>query len=911
VLLVVNAFTVVHSTPRTRASFSRKQQQQQQQQGISPSSTSNAAAAATGGMETTAATSFDDEKTTTAADAAVMRNMFHDYHKPILLLGVSSDAGLELQRLAGRKGGSSSILAGRVINNDDPATTTTSQDVLVDGDDWLSSLTSRDDYCWPNIILLDFATIPAAASKQQEDKYIDMARCLYQDAGLLSIYINVQPTDATTQMSAAARALKQRLEQDVFVAYTDYELCIRDEGFLSPPPSSSPLQSNMDLDNDDDDGTIHEWSHVEWELARLLARARLVPAVPGDGSRSSNTAHLTMGQHTFFLSLTFPDVTQAEQYIPTMCLDVDAMEYRTDLLACRDSRFDLLYGMQLLRRYCRPHTVRVPLLPGTTAVKSNSNMAVLEDVMPIVYTVRTQHQAGTFPDDEEQGIPRMFEMLKWGLRAGVEVLDVESAWNVELTSDLLHVAQTRYASQILGSHHVVGQEISLEEAIVLFENCALQGRAHGAKVVLSIESEERDRMAYEAALIATELAAQSHGETPVIPNISLILGDIGKFSRIINLPFTPVTHESLPSKAAPGQLTAMEIMTTRLLTQIFAPKKYCILGHNIAYSVSPQMHGAAFMATKLPHTYVRADVATVEEFVASDFFNAHDFGGASVTIPHKQAIIPFVDVLSDAAKTIGSVNTLVVKQEFVDDDFKRVVYGDNTDWKGMYNPLERLLGGIISTTKRSSGGGGTTTTPTRNYALILGAGGTARAAAFVANKLGLQPVYYNRTPAKALELAETFGGVVVGSLVEEQNNSQADDSSSAKTNEEFPSLGALLARDHGGRRGRVRVVISTLPAGANFELPEWLLAKDENGDDDKLLQLPIVFDVNYKPFNTKLLLQAEAAGCKVVRGSEMLWEQGVGQFELWTERTAPYAVMKRVVLDNCVEAIVATTATDD
>jgi shikimate 5-dehydrogenase len=57
--------------------------------------------------------------------------------------------------------------------------------------------------------------------------------------------------------------------------------------------------------------------------------------------------------------------------------------------------------------------------------------------------------------------------------------------------------------------------------------------------------------------------------------------------------------------------------------------------------------------------------------------------------------------------------------------------------------------------------------------------------------------------------------------------------------------------------------------------------------------------VNYKPYNTKLLQQAQSRGCYIVRGSEMLWEQGVGQFELWTGRTSPYSIMKKVVLSNC------------
>ena len=88
-------------------------------------------------------------------------------------------------------------------------------------------------------------------------------------------------------------------------------------------------------------------------------------------------------------------------------------------------------------------------------------------------------------------------------------------------------------------------------------------------------------------------------------------------------------------------------------------------------------------------------------------------------------------------------------------------------------------------------------------------------------------------------------------------------------------------------------MISTLPAAAEFLLPPWMLPEDG--------EKPIVFDVNYKPYYTELLKQAEAAGCSLVRGSEMLWEQGVGQFELWTGRTAPYRVMKQVVLDNCQE----------
>merc|ERR1712086_792571 len=144
-------------------------------------------------------------------------------------------------------------------------------------------------------------------------------------------------------------------------------------------------------------------------------------------------------------------------------------------------------------------------------------------------------------------------------------------------------------------------------------------------------------------------------------------------------------------------------------------------------------------------------------------------------------------------------------------------------------------------------------------------------------KLGLERIYFNRTPEKARDLAKEFGGVVASSLA--KNDSDGSDPE---------SLGAILAQNEGA----VEVVISTLPAAAKFELPDWMLLDNA--------ALPVVFDVNYKPYSTALLAQATSKGCDVVRGSEMLWEQGVRQFELWTGRTAPYGFMKKVVLENCL-----------
>ena len=474
--------------------------------------------------------------------------------------------------------------------------------------------------------------------EELEEALMELTKELYQ-SGLLSVYVNIQNESTVKQT---------KMEQDLYIPYSDYEICIQDEG-------SSPNTSN-------------EWQNIQWELQRIIGRALLPPPIVG--GTGSNSADLLMGINTFFLSLSFPKIEMAAPYVERMCEDVDCMEYRVDLLRCSkeyleqqqsksgeekestsDPRFDILYQQQKLRFMCRPYAQRAPALPfGGTSV--------MDDALPIVYTVRTAHQAGTWPDDDN-GIRQMFDLLELGLRSAVEVLDVESAWDASLTDQLLTKAQKRYTSFVLGSHHVVGEEVTPDEAVQLFRQCRMNNRAHGGKVVLSIndDANNKDQMAYDASIAASKL------DTPEIPNIGLVLGEHGSYSRILNPRFTPVTHESLPAKAAPGQLTAAEIMAARLIIKQIPTQKYAILGHNIAYSVSPQMQGGAFAAVKLPHLYTRADVETVQEFVDGPLWNDDDFGGCSVTIPHKQGIIEHVDVLTDAAKEIGSVNTVIVKKD--------------------------------------------------------------------------------------------------------------------------------------------------------------------------------------------------------------------------------------------------------
>lgn len=877
--------------------------------------------------------------TSQSTDGRVNKFQNGVYDKPIVLIGCRG-AGDELNRLASSFISTSSpnSAAQTILDNSNPDSSSSSSTssnkknsiIPAVGTDsrgtWVLSPSDLQEFIDTqtidnsNVIVLDFDHSVFHVDEGKNAKKLTqhlsaLAQALYEN-DLLVMYVNVGAE--SSGMSLQGKERKEQLENDVFIAYSDYEICIKKEGLgamtimaqqllLNDGDSTKSSDDSTALKDEDimiptdpftnmltidtpekeaqlrsiEEGQLSAWDYIEWNFQRLLARAFLPLATPGSTEPSINSAHYTMGQNAFFLSLSFPDINDAQPYIEEMCQDVDAMEFRADLLSCRDDRFDVLYSMQQIRNMCRPHASRAPMLP--------LRGEVIDDVLPIVYTVRTAHQAGTYPDDPE-GISQMFELLELGLRNGVEVLDMESAWDKVKQDALLKKVEDRYASQVLGSHHMVGDVVTPEEAVSLYQQCSLEGRAHGAKVVLSIDDKADDKMAYEASEVSHNLSVQKG--KPIIPHVGLILGDIGKYSRVLNIAFTPVTHESLPFVAAPGQMTASELMATRVIMGLVPSLKYGILGHNIAYSVSPAMQGAAFAATKLPHSYSLIDMESVDEFVNSDFWNDELFGGCSVTIPHKQAIIPHLDELTEAAEAIGAVNTVIVEKE--DNSSQRKLIGDNTDWKGIFNPLSRKLG--ISSANEDAQ---QNPDEKKGVALILGGGGTARAAAYAASKLGLERVYYNRTPSKAQELAESFGGTAITSLEQSSYDPVVEkfnlkDATDGENNSDDMSLGNLLQ----SMNGEVRVVISTLPAAVGFELPKWFIngCKEDSTDSNK----PIIFDVNYKPYWTNLLYQADKSGFPIVRGSEMLWEQGVGQFELWTGRTAPYKVMKQVVLSNCL-----------
>ena len=297
-----------------------------------------------------------------------------------------------------------------------------------------------------------------------------------------------------------------------------------------------------------------------------------------------------------------------------------------------------------------------------------------------------------------------------------------------------------------------------------------------------------------------------------------------------------VINEFIKPILASGSRTAVQFALP-------TPLKYYIFGHPVLMSPSPDIHNAGFARNGFAHcTYERFDTEDAAEVIAT--IRGAGCGGGSVTIPHKEAVMPHMDELTESAQRIGAVNTIT---KLADGRLR----GDNTDWLGIKNQLEAK----VPTTEADGAQTG----------LICGAGGTAKAAAFALGKMGLSRVLvYNRTRSRAEQLCADFGAVF-----------------GATTS--FEAIDDLSALD---ALGSLAFVVDTTPSSAGFTLPAPLLTRLR----------PTCLEAAYIPRHTPFVGAALAAGCAVVEGVEMLFEQGCAQCEIWTDRPAPRAAIAAALL---------------
>jgi 3-dehydroquinate dehydratase/shikimate dehydrogenase len=326
-----------------------------------------------------------------------------------------------------------------------------------------------------------------------------------------------------------------------------------------------------------------------------------------------------------------------------------------------------------------------------------------------------------------------------------------------------------------------------------------------------------------------------------VPLIPIAMGEAGKWTRIMGLAFgAPLTYGSLDTgkETAPGQITAkdlIEIYRVKELTE--DTQVFGVIGDPVSKSLSPYMHNPAFQAKGIDAVFMHLEVKDLKRFITEFIPGSRlNFGGLSVTMPHKQAIIPYLDGIDEAAKAIGAVNT--VKFE------GGKLYGYNTDAHGFTEALKKAYGKLEGAS-----------------VAILGAGGAARACAYALKKEGAGVTVFVRDVGKAAAFADEFG----------------------------VDLLDLAGLDTSG----FDILVNATPVGMTAGEEDQTLL-----NADRLKGVKLVFDLITKPAETSLIREAKKAGIPTIGGAEMLIAQGIKQFEIWTGQKAPADIMRDKVIEK-------------
>jgi 3-dehydroquinate dehydratase/shikimate dehydrogenase len=314
--------------------------------------------------------------------------------------------------------------------------------------------------------------------------------------------------------------------------------------------------------------------------------------------------------------------------------------------------------------------------------------------------------------------------------------------------------------------------------------------------------------------------------------VAVPMGDMGLPARILALrEGSAQAYAPVAQATAPGQVSLEELLRLyrgHLLTR--TTRVYGVIGDPIGHSLSPLLHNTGFAARRVNAVYLPFLVHQLGDFLKA----IPEFGvrGFSITLPYKQAILKHLKECEPLAADIGAVNTVVVRQN-------GSLYGCNTDYVGVLRALQKKL--CIRGSR----------------ALIFGAGGSARAAAFALSRAGAAVSICARREKAAKELARVVGGEVIPRR--------------ALRSEFFDAI------------------LNATPVGMHPQDKTSPLAPAE-------LNCRIVMDLIYRPQRTQLLKIAAKKGLTTVSGVEMFLAQGIAQWEIWTEKRAPEAAMRRAVL---------------
>jgi len=279
------------------------------------------------------------------------------------------------------------------------------------------------------------------------------------------------------------------------------------------------------------------------------------------------------------------------------------------------------------------------------------------------------------------------------------------------------------------------------------------------------------------------------------------------------------------------------------LPKISGAARVCaVIGDPIAHSLSPAIHNAAFRSLGMDLVYVPFRVRANELKAAIEGIRSLGVLGVNVTMPHKTRVVPLLDAIEKTALQIGAVNTIVRNDGRL--------RGYNTDGQAALAVLQSLA--------RSLRG---------RRAVILGAGGAARAIVYYLSKTVESIAILNRTRSKGSSIASKIARL------------------RGITCRSYGLSKASLERE----LGQADLLVNTIPADAFARLGNILIQERLVRED------MVVFDVNYEPKND-FLVNAKLAGAKATDGLDMLVRQAALSFTLWTGREAPIDIMREAAM---------------
>ncbi|BAY74441.1 shikimate 5-dehydrogenase [Nostoc linckia NIES-25] len=272
-----------------------------------------------------------------------------------------------------------------------------------------------------------------------------------------------------------------------------------------------------------------------------------------------------------------------------------------------------------------------------------------------------------------------------------------------------------------------------------------------------------------------------------------------------------------------------------------------VIGHPVEHSLSPVMHNAAIAHLGLDYVYLPFPIAPENLEIAIAGFAAVDLVGFSVTIPHKQAIMPLLAEITPIAQTIGAVNTVSRK---------------NGKWVGTNTDIEGFIAPLQTTYKQDW---------SQKVAVILGNGGAARAVVAGCHQLGFAKIYVLGRNVQKLQ-----------AFCDSWINSPIDENLQVGT---WDELAKLIPQTD--------LLVNTTPIGMYPKVDESPLSVEE------IANLPtgaIAYDLIYIPKPTQFLKLAEKQGAIAIDGLEMLVQQGVAALKIWLQQeTIPVEVMRQAL----------------